>query len=1168
MKASSFRKDLVRSIVKSRGRFFSVMAIIFLGVSFFAGINATEPDMVLSADKYYKEQNLSDFRIISPLGFKEEDLQALGAVEGVTRIQKGFYKDLFLVTPAGTTSVVKLMSYDPKDFQGEEGLNAPYLLEGRLPEAPGEILLESGLGVPRELSLGDVVTATVSGEEDVREILARTSFTVVGVASSPLHVNYERGQTNIGDGSIAYFAYIHTEDFALSAYNEAYVRIQGSQDLLAYDPAYRTLIQGPEQAMEDLGRRAMARETRSLREELEEGKAAFLEGKATAEREIAEGEQKLLDAEAAILEGEQTLAENEERYTREIAEGRAELKAGREELERGKMQYFDGYTSWLEGYNTYQDGRQTLQEAKYALDLANVRLEAGEREVAAGKRDLEAARTQLALVETVLDALVEIRDNLPEGDTELTEEEYQAVLEDIRQVNPDLARIIENSFPYNDPNVVRALRASLSASILELEKNLEDGRRQVTEGEAAIAEAEAELAEGRRAYEAGLRDYNRGVAQLDDAQGDIDSAKAQLDIARGEIEDGEEALRRGEEELDAAEIRLAEELLEGRIALEEAREEVAAGWITFQREKADALEKIAEAEAEIRDAERQLLELPSEWFLFTRYGNPGYSSYGDDADRIGAVAKVFPLFFFLVAALVCLTTMTRMIEEERTQIGTLKALGYGSLLISSKYLVYALLASFIGAVLGMLLGFQLFPRIIMSLYGGMYDIPHMLSPFHWDYALLSLAIAVVTTVSAALTASLNALRSTPAYLMQPKAPKPGKRIFLERMGFLWERLNFTQKVTARNLFRYKRRFFMTVIGIAGCSALLLTGYGIRDSVGAIMERQFEEIFLYDGMVLVDAKVEEPVDFAAILEGQRDITQYTAAMMESVTVFKDRAGRNFEVNLLVPEEDRSFRAFFDLRERVSKTPLPLSPEGAVVTEKLASLLDISVGDTLEYRDTENRTYAFQVAGIAENYMAHYVFFSKEYFDRVTLRDPLYNAGIFNLEESFAFDESLFREGLMEEEGVIGILLTSAFREEFYDTLFSLDGVVLILILAAGALAFVVLYNLTNINITERMREIATIKVLGFRDREVSSYVYRENVILAFVGTLTGLLLGFLLHRFVIQTMEVDNMMFGKDIRLLSYGLSVVLTMAFAFMVNFIMFFKLRSINMVESLKSVE
>ena len=1165
MAKNAFQKDLYRAITGSKARFFSILVMIALGVGFFSGINATKPDMVLSADAYYKDYNLANFRIYNPLGYQEEDLAAVEETKEVLEVLRSYSKDLF-VSSSLETAVTKVFSYD----MGKEGLlNEPRVLEGRLPEASGEILLEMGAKNGLSISLGDEVTLSLPNGEELTDFIKEDTYKVVGFIMSPLYISFQRGQTNIGDGSIDYFAYVPQEDFSMEHYTDLFVKTVMSDDLEAYSKGYKTYHEPLLSSFSALGELAMARDTKDLREELEEGRAEFLSEKNDALKKIADAQEELLEAREEIQEGEEKLLSEEEKYTQEFQEKRQEILDGKEALVKGREEYFEGYAAWLEGYNDYQDGRAELQSAKSTLDLAKNQIDAGERELASAKAQLDSAKEQIALLETALQGLKDIRASLPETGGELTEEEYRQIIEDIRVFSPDLARLLEESVPYNDPNLVNALRTALDSGIIQLTDTLESAKKDYADGVLAYEEGQKTLAESKAAYEIGLQEYQQGERELAEAKKELDAGKAELDAAKKKLDDSEKILTDGEKALEEGEKTFKASMEEARADLEKGKAELREGEETFAREKADAEKKIADAEKEIRDAERALLEIPKEWFIYDREGFPGYGSLGNDADRLGSLATTFPLFFFLVAALVCLTTMTRMVEEERIQIGTLKALGYTTFTIAMKYISYALLASLLGSVLGFSIGFKLFPYIIITVYGAMYNTPYVLTPFHLDLALLSTAIAVFTTVSASLFATLSELRETPANLMMPKAPKPGKRILLERVPLLWKRMSFSYKVTFRNIFRYKKRFLMTVLGVSGCTALLVTGFGIQDSVNAIMGKQFEEIFLYDGLALLNMDKEEGErNLSEILGEEGEVERYGAFLSESIRVHLPGKTREYEATLMVPEEMASFGSFIDLHDRTSQEKIPLPEKGAVISEKLANLLGVSEGEELVYQDAENRTYTFTVTDITENYLAHYIYMSPEAFESLTLRKPEYNAGAFRYREGLTVDETALSQRLLENDGVLATVMVESIQEEFEKSISSLDYVIVILILAAGALAFVVLYNLTNINITERLREIATIKVLGFRDQEVASYVYRENVFLTIVGSLVGLVLGFSLHLFVIRTMEIDTMMFGRNIHVLSFLYSMVLTMAFSVFVNLFMSKKLQNIDMAASLKSVE
>lgn len=1167
MKKQSFFKDLKRSILTSKARFLSIMAMIALGVGFFAGINATEPDMVLSADQYYKDQNLANYRIMSPLGFMTEDMEKIRSLPEIDLIMESYTKDVF-IKDKDSSYIAKLYSYDSKDQEEGTYLNQPRIEEGRLPEKSGEIALEVKVRDLPKIKIGDTITLSLPNGDALEDSFKKETYEVTGFITLPYYISFERGQTNIGDGAIDYYGVISKEDFALDEITDLFIKTKDSDELMAYSEAY-DVYHGPmEDDFNEFGEFAMERETKALREELQEGKDELFAEKTKAEKEIADAEQELLDGEKKLNDGEKELEDNIVKFTQEFKESRQEIKEGKEALDKGKADYFTGYSTWLEGYNEYQDGMTKLNASKAELDGAKNQLDQGERELAAAKIQLDQAKEQITLLENVLVGLKDIQAGLPEG-SDLTQEEYLQLIEDIKRLSPEIGRIIEENIPFTDPNFVSSIRTALNEGTKELERTLDAAKVSYQDGLMEYEKGQGLLKENRAKYEAGFIEYQKGEKVLLDAKKDIDAGKAKLDAANQELLENEKKLLDGEKALDEGEAEFATTVEETRVELAEAKIELRDGKETFRKEKINAEKEIAEAEEEIKDAERLIKELPGNWFISPRDAFPGYATLGDDAQRIGSVAKIFPLFFFLVAALVCLTTMTRMVEEERVQIGTLKALGYKTSVISSKYLIYALSASFLGSVIGFLAGFQIFPRAIITVYGAMYETPYVLAPFHWGLALISTAIAVVTTVSASLFATMSELRETPAILMQPKAPKPGKRIFLERIKPLWKRLSFSYKVTFRNIFRYKKRFLMTVIGISGCTALLVTGFGISDSVNAIMNEQFEEIFIYDGMVVLNEDREPGEgDLEKILGDNPDVKSFMSAHNESITLTKSGSSREYEVSLIIPEEVKKFSNFYDLHKRVGNEEIPLTDEGAVITEKVAQLLKVNIGDTLSYQDTDNRRYEFQVAGITENYLAHYIYMTEDYFDQVTLRKPNLNAGLFTLNDPETTDESIFIEDLMDNKGVVGAILVSTIQEEFGKSLESLDYVVYILILAAGALAFVVLYNLTNINITERIREIATIKVLGFRDKEVSAYVYRENIFLTMMGTLAGLGLGVILHGFVMNTMEIDSMMFGKIISLTSYLYSIVLTMAFAVIVNLFMHFRLRKVDMAGSLKSVE
>ena len=590
----------------------------------------------------------------------------------------------------------------------------------------------------------------------------------------------------------------------------------------------------------------------------------------------------------------------------------------------------------------------------------------------------------------------------------------------------------------------------------------------------------------------------------------------------------------------------------------------------YEQGKAEAEQEIHDGEEKIKDAQLEINKIENaQWYVQDRSALPEYTGFGDNADRIRAIAKVFPILFFIVAALISLTTMTRMVEEQRTQIGTLKALGYGKLSIAGKYLNYALLATVGGSIFGVLFGEKVFPYIIVTAYKIMYThVPDVVIPYNWEYGIMAAGAAILCTGLATLLACYKELASQPAVLMRPPAPKQGKRVFLERIPFIWKHLSFIWKSTIRNLIRYKKRFFMTVFGIGGCMALMIVGFGLRDSIFAIGKLQYGELQLYDGMVILntDAEEEDRKEPAKYLSSEKEVSDIMEGYSKRVTISKGKEEQ--EVYLSVPSDLEKNKEFQVFRNRITKKEFELEKNSVILTEKAAQLLDVEKGDKIVLEDKDEKQAELQVTDICENYMEHYLYISPETYREIYGEDMEPNTVYFKMKNFNEKGVKEIGENILDKRGALNVTYTYNIQGQLDDMLESLDIVIVVLIISAGLLAFVVLYNLNNINITERKRELATIKVLGFYDKEVSAYVLRENILLTIIGVVVGIALGSILHRFVIVTVEIDSVMFTRIIENISFVLSAALTCMFSFLVNAVMYFKLKKIDMVESLKSVE
>lgn len=688
-------------------------------------------------------------------------------------------------------------------------------------------------------------------------------------------------------------------------------------------------------------------------------------------------------------------------------------------------------------------------------------------------------------------------------------------------------------------------------------KQLEDSAVQLRAAQKKLEDGWAEYRDGVAAYESGKKELEDGRVQLEDGWATLTDKQIQLDDARRQLDDAKAELGDARAELDDARATIAENV-----------QKLRDGEIEYEDAKAEAEQELADARAEIEEGQQELddIERP-EWYIWDRGNNVSFSSFTGNVDKLTAITTIFPVFFFLVAALVVSTTMTRMVEEERLQIGTMKALGYTRREIMQKYLWYALAAAVSGTVVGLAVGFKAFPTIIWSAYTMMYYMPELATPWRLTQALFAGGTLTVLTVGVTALACRASLSEVPALLMLPRAPKAGKRILLERITPLWRRFPFTWKVTCRNLLRYKRRFWMTVIGVAGCTSLLVAGFGISDSLNAIITRQFSAVSHYDLMTVVtqeDALETGPV-YDYLFAGDA-ITESLTISME--TTRQSTPDGEVDVYLMVPQDVQRFADFLDLHERVGGKPVPLGEEGVVLTEKLAKTLGVQAGDTITLTNGDEKTGTFTVSGVCEHYVSNYVYMSAATYEVGFGTAVSYNAALSKLSDDNQEVRDTVSEVLLAMDNVASLTFTQDSITQVLNMLNSIDAVVVLIIVCAACLAFVVLYNLSNINIAERVKEIATIKVLGFYDREVNAYVNRESVALTLIGTLFGIFGGIALHRFIIVTVEVDAVMFGREIQPLSFVYAIALTLLFSTLVNLVMQRSLRKISMVESMKAPE
>ena len=1078
----AYKKSIVREILSLKARFFSIMVIIFLGVAFYSGIKSAGPDMNKTINKFYNSENLMDSKVISTLGLSDKDLDLL---KNDPKILAYYGTHSIDANLTNMSNVVKFMEYD-----GNKNINNLVLLEGKLPEKSGEIALdERAFKLNKNLKIGD--DFIIDTDENTMNNFKESKFKIVGIVKSPMYIEKEsRGSTTVGKGTIDYFGILNSNDINMDAYTEIYVRFKNVQGLDAYGDEYKELMEENNKYLEDL---YSNREIERVEEIKEEAKKEFNK----AYEELNENEKLLLDKEKELQEGKAQLAEGKKQYSdkklefeKGIKEGEANILKGEKQLEEGQAEIKNQKSNMEEGETKLNDAKTTLHNSRQEFLNQGINPDESTNGL---KEKIENLKSLSKTMTSLSNDIKNTVNNLS-GNEKIPAEKIQywkVIVANLRlnELNGAIEDLEKN--PENK-NIALGLSDSLDKSVKSINDNT--SKLQV------LLDGITKYQEGKNQYETQVAVFNTGKSKLYEAEKQLEKGKAELAEGKKSLEEGK---AKGERELQKAKKKLdesEEKLKEGQKAIEENKE------------------KLAEGRKEIEEKEKSTLNDLNEcnYYVFDRTDNPGYSGYKDSINSLDSIASVLPVFFFIVAVLICLTTMTRMVEEKRIEIGTMKALGYGDFEISLKFVIYAALASILGCLLGILVE----------------------------------------------------LKNKPANLMRPKAPKLGKKILLERITPIWKRLNFNQKVTFRNIFRYKQRMLMTIFGIAGCMALLVTGFGLKDSNTGMVEKQFDKLWKYETMVVFGDNPTE-TEIEKYNETLKELPGYENNLrmhQESVTFSKEGMNKQ-TVSLYVPENKDELDKFILLNDRISGEKYEIPDEGVIINEKLGKLLGVSIGDTITFKDENNNPHEVKVKEIAENYLMHSMYMSPSYYEKAFGKKAIYNTDLINFDKS-KINEDEISSKLMECKDVVNVTMTSQIEKTTKESAANMNIVMLVIILSAGSLAFVVLYNLNNINVSERIRELSTIKVLGFFDDEVTMYILRENIILTLLGILSGSVLGKILHAFIIRTSETDTMMMYPKIHISSYIFSALITILFTVIVMILMHVKLRKVNMIDALKSNE
>ena len=1217
------KKSALRAIRKNLGRYLAILAIIALGVGFFCGLRICRTAMVRAAGDYIDESNLFDYRLISTLGFTGEDEAYFDALERVNCAEGAVWTDFLGEMEDGNTRALRAHSIT-------ETINRLNLIAGRMPEADDELVVDArAFGAD---AIGSKIHLSDDNDEDTLEKFRYRIYTVVGVANSAYYLNYERGSTNIGNGTLMGFVYLPYGGFDVDYYSEIFVDVNAPGEIYSteYNDAladFEDWLEEETQARADLRYQSLVAEAQQeiddAQAELDDKRDEYLEEKRDATAELNDAHAELEDASQEIADGEAELEENvkkldsaeseynsgmsayrssKKEFEQKKADALAQLDAAQAEIDANRATAEAGLrqieeSGVLSSYDQIKDGIAQIQAGLESLE------EARNGQLQEPRTQLEGLKGQLSELDAAISSTEAERDSAVaalRGQIDALESNISAWESEIGQLDgsdPEQAARADalRSQISSVQNQISALEGSISdaqsayestisglnAQKGELQAAIDALSAQIAQADAAFdaqrAELEAQLSElqaGRDQIEnSGVLDQyaqiREAIATLDAAQAELnaqsaaaqteldgyqaqlDAASAKLSTAKRQIQSGRSQLEEGRAELEDARLKLQEGRAEYETALSDAE-------IQFM----DAEQELRDAQGEIDDAQEKVSEIePATLYALSRNTNVGYACFENDSQIVEGISTVFPLFFLLVAALVCMTTMTRMVDEQRTEIGTLKALGYSKGAIMSKYLFYSGSAAAIGATIGYFGGSYLFPRVIWKAYGIMYgfsDIPFVLSPLQ---GALSAGAALLCSMGATWFSCNAELSEVPAQLIRPKTPKAGKRVLLERIGFVWRRLSFLHKVTVRNVFRYKKRLMMMVVGISGCTALLVTGFGINDSIANLASDQFGTIMPYDLSVsfsehqdaraqaeFADALGPDAQDVRFVYEGSADVAY---------------GDRTRGVNLIVSDAELS--GFINLRTDGVDLPFP-GPGECVVSQGLAERCGFVPGDLITVYNDQMDRMTLTLTGVFNNYVQDYLITGGDSLTVQWGEAPELNTALVRCAEGG--DPRALSTRASDAENVRSVTVSLDTRERFDNMMSSLNYIVIMVVICAAALAFIVLYNLTNINITERIREIATVKVLGFTLRETASYALSENLVLSALGALVGLPLGKALHAFVMAQINVDLVVFDVRVAPLSLALSVGLTLAFAGLVNLFMLRKIDHINMAESLKTIE
>ena len=1175
--------DILRAIKRTFSRFMSIVIIVALGTGFFAGFKSAGPSMSATAEEYFETNNLMDIRVMSTLGLTQSDVDAIATLKEVEGVAGSKFVDALVLvngkpeididgsqisTRAYGINLNKLQAYyygaDDKSF-----INRPTLIEGTYPTKPNQCLVDaSELSAPESYKIGNYIRLEADSNTDLSTVSV-TEFEIVGIIRTPSYVSFERGNSLVGSGKIGTFIYIPDSVFTTDYFSEIYVTCKNTD---AYEPGsdeYYEYIDVIKRQIETIAKSNIQLRVDDLKKTLPQqiinGEKEYLKNKEAFDKAVADAEEKIAQLQKFVDDPNGS-------YNEAVKQAAEQLGLAENEFNGNTAEYYSAVETYNKNLEAYKAAKNTLNEKNKQLAEATNKYNQAERMLTTAQNSVATAKQFVTSTQSVIDSTSSVLTSLEEYQNgKIDDSQISQILSTLQGINPDLfASISSLSAVSMATEAIALINPYLEQQKTQLavyQEDVANAEKQLADYKVQFENAAVVLKTARAAYEASESALNTAYDELNTFYSKLEGSKDALSMAQIE-------LMLGQNEVTDSLEKLKTTITNAPTYLEQARAEYNSVKSTYESQLTNASNKIENAKKTYRNLSS------AKWNIYDRTDTPGFTSLENAIDNIQILSNLFPVIFFLVAALVCLTTMTRMVEEERTQMGTMKALGYSSRSIASKYLIYALFASIIGASFGVVLGVYVLPFAVYKAYSIMFTLPALTFTFPVFYIVTGVVISLFTTILATIIASIKELKCQPATLMRPKAPKPGKRVFLERIGFIWKRLSFTSKVTTRNLFRRKSRFIMTVLGIGGCTALILGSMGFYSSVNQLMKKQFAEngIFQYDVQFVFDSNQSEDSAIFKTLKDDARIPDIMLSSMQSVTGGSDRTNKKTDVYLFVPSDSDRLSSFVQLKNRNSGEAIKLDDTGAVITEQFAENTDTKIGDKIWIENADGVRVEIPVANITENYTFSYVYVSENLYQYLFQEKVGYNYAVATVSPTILEDsksvsgkasqKASFATELMAYDAINAVAYVSDTASTLDEVIGVLSIVIMIFVVAAGILAYIVLYNLNNINISERHRELATIRVLGFHDNELSAYIYRENIILTITGIALGMGLGVIVHKLFITYCAVDTVMYAQKLPWYCFIFAALLTAFFAIVVNAMMKKKMRKIDMVESLKAIE